>query len=581
MSPKTKSRASKRSTNNKRSFMSTLTLKRLSPKTLGLAFIALFALIGGMLVFASRAETVPMSCPISWKPAYSTNTGEGGGGFGAGREGSRVHAGVDFGANSVGVKIGTPVYAPRSGNVTGGPAQGYGIKADLYTGTYTFRFAHLSRIVKTGPVEEGDLIAYTGDTGVGTAHLHLEIRQGKGGTPINPGPSYTACKPGGGSSAPTTSSSSQLPTTGSRPTSWTMTTCSGVVLRPGSSHACVKVLQAFIRDILGLVPNSMSGVYDAQTQKIVNFMQGNWKLNPDSIVGPATWGMFNKIVDLEESGGGGALEGYYGADIDTLIARPPQPGRPGAPGASIGQGTGGQGGAGGTATGNNTVGGDGGAGGSGTCTGGCKPGAPGTSTSGQPGTSNPGTANQGTSGASGASGTRGSAGTSGGSGQQGSRGSQGGVSIGGQSQGTSYSGSTSSSSSSSRPPTTKQYVLRSHASGRCLDSNGTSSGKDSQLWDCTGNANQKWGFASDGTIRLGANGMCLEVEGGKTANGTPAQIYSCNGGSHQRWQWKSDGTIRSAATGKCLDVQDNKLTNGTDIQIWDCFGTANQKWGSW
>lgn len=89
----------------------------------------------------------------------------------------RLHPGIDFG-----VGCGTPVYAAAAGSmVSAGYAGGYGNRividhgwlggADLAT-TYN----HLSRIVVgSGEISRGQLIAYSGTTGLSTGcHLHFE-----------------------------------------------------------------------------------------------------------------------------------------------------------------------------------------------------------------------------------------------------------------------------------------------------------------------------------------------------------------------------------------------------------------------
>lgn len=550
-------------------------------------FVLIFALISGTAVYLAEADTA-IACPISKGRKITSPYGDR---IHPITKKKKFHAGVDIASDND-----DPVYAAQAGTVSvkgsAGSKSGYGLEINLSGSSYNFKYAHLSKeLVSSDPdkkVDAGQLIGYTDTSGAVTGpHLHLEMRNKSGGL-INPFPHYKDCS-GGGASTPVTGGSSSSPSTKT-----VTAVCHDNTWRKGDRGPCIEHIQYHLLDIgVGIGPsNRVDGIFGPGVEEAVKFAQTNIiKINPIGIVGPATWAGLHKamqdfvpVVDWtfvpDSQQKVVPIQSGIGPIDDTVSApefKPPQPGSPGAPGASIGQGTGGTGGTGGTATGNNTVGGNGGNGGSGTCVGGCKPGQAGTSTPGQPGTSNPGTATQGSAGSSGAAGTRGTSGTSGTSGTQGSKGTQGGIFIGGQSQ----SSGSSSTSSSSTPPISKQYVLRSHASGRCLDSDGTTSGKDSQIWDCLGNANQKWGFASDGTIRLGANGMCLEVEGGKTANGSPVQIYSCNGGSHQRWQWNNDGTIRSTATGKCLDVEDNKLDNGSDIQIWDCFGTANQKWGSW
>lgn len=96
--------------------------------------------------------------------------------FGAARDGgSRSHKGLDFA-----VPIGTEVISYVSGTVVGVRERGgYGktvqVKAD--DGTYHF-FAHLDGYnVRAGQrVAPGQVLAYTGDTGVGTGpHLHWEV----------------------------------------------------------------------------------------------------------------------------------------------------------------------------------------------------------------------------------------------------------------------------------------------------------------------------------------------------------------------------------------------------------------------
>lgn len=92
----------------------------------------------------------------------------------------RLHSGTDMRA-----ACGTPVYASEAGEVVrAGPSSGYGNLIVVDHGTVAGRavataYAHNSRFA-AGPgdtVERGQLIAYSGSTGVGTAcHLHFEVR---------------------------------------------------------------------------------------------------------------------------------------------------------------------------------------------------------------------------------------------------------------------------------------------------------------------------------------------------------------------------------------------------------------------
>ncbi|HTY10625.1 MAG TPA: M23 family metallopeptidase [Bacteroidota bacterium] len=89
----------------------------------------------------------------------------------------RMHEGVDISND-----IGTPVYATGDGVIesAGGTGGGYGIAVEVNHGFgYKSWYAHLLRpTVRVGQkVHRGDLIAYSGNSGLSTApHLHYEVR---------------------------------------------------------------------------------------------------------------------------------------------------------------------------------------------------------------------------------------------------------------------------------------------------------------------------------------------------------------------------------------------------------------------
>jgi murein DD-endopeptidase MepM/ murein hydrolase activator NlpD len=133
-----------------------------------------------------RAEAIPQMPAIL--PIQGTLTS----GFGMRRHPIlrvyRAHNGVDFA-----VPVGTPVYATGDGIIEqAGMNSGYGLtirirhpKAERVT-----LYAHLSRAaegIRQGVrVQRGQLIAYSGNTGLSTApHLHYEIHD-LNGEPINP-----------------------------------------------------------------------------------------------------------------------------------------------------------------------------------------------------------------------------------------------------------------------------------------------------------------------------------------------------------------------------------------------------------
>lgn len=110
-----------------------------------------------------------------------------------GRFGERIHPvthvksfhnGVDIAA-----EIGTSIHCPWSGTVIKSDSKheeikdkgGIEVKVKHDNG-YTTGYAHLSKslVVVGDKVEEGDVIALSGNTGIGTgAHLHMTLRNEK------------------------------------------------------------------------------------------------------------------------------------------------------------------------------------------------------------------------------------------------------------------------------------------------------------------------------------------------------------------------------------------------------------------
>jgi cytochrome c len=115
------------------------------------------------------------------------------------------------------------------------------------------------------------------------------------------------------------------------------------------------------------------------------------------------------------------------------------------------------------------------------------------------------------------------------------------------------------------------------ANGSCVDVNGggTADGTKVQLWSCTGGANQQW-TRTGSTFR--ALGKCLDVNGAGTADGTVVQLWTCNGGAAQNWTPQSNGSLVNPNSGKCLDANGGSTANGTQLIIWTCHGGANQRW---
>ncbi|UOB21518.1 LysM peptidoglycan-binding domain-containing protein [Macrococcus armenti] len=98
---------------------------------------------------------------------YSPNSPVPGYGFNGGR-----HYGVDFAT-----PIGTTIHAPTSGTVSQQSNHGGGMVARLLSGKIAQYFLHLSKVLKTGPVKQGEAIAKTGNSGAWTTgpHLHYQV----------------------------------------------------------------------------------------------------------------------------------------------------------------------------------------------------------------------------------------------------------------------------------------------------------------------------------------------------------------------------------------------------------------------
>jgi murein DD-endopeptidase MepM/ murein hydrolase activator NlpD len=146
-------------------------------------------LAGPATIHSLRSGSRSHSAPVATAPVrfYRPVPGPIGDGFGAPREGGRLHAGIDFP-----VPYGTLVAAGGVGTTifAGYNRKGYGnLVVIQHRLGYTSWYAHLSRVtswVGEG-VSGGTRIGYVGATGHATGpHLHFEVRYRN--VPIDPAP---------------------------------------------------------------------------------------------------------------------------------------------------------------------------------------------------------------------------------------------------------------------------------------------------------------------------------------------------------------------------------------------------------
>ena len=129
------------------------------------------------------------------------------------------------------------------------------------------------------------------------------------------------------------------------------------------------------------------------------------------------------------------------------------------------------------------------------------------------------------------------------------------------------------------PPVGTAVALTNPQSNRCLDVAGSdpTPGARTIIWDCHGDANQRWTRTAAGELRVFGD-RCLDVDGNGTVNGTKIQIWTCNGGPSQRFTFGPNGAMVGAGSGKCVDVTAGGTANGTLIELWECNNTGAQRW---
>ncbi|XXY21448.1 RICIN domain-containing protein [Sorangium sp. So ce216] len=122
------------------------------------------------------------------------------------------------------------------------------------------------------------------------------------------------------------------------------------------------------------------------------------------------------------------------------------------------------------------------------------------------------------------------------------------------------------------------YVCLSLLLGACAASNPESSEETAQDAGAVIVSSVTEG---DYIVRSLATGKCLDVSSASVANGADVQEWSCNGTNAQRFHVSPVGDgyfkIVNVNSGKALDVRDASTAESTRIQQWDYVGRANQQ----
>jgi hypothetical protein len=117
----------------------------------------------------------------------------------------------------------------------------------------------------------------------------------------------------------------------------------------------------------------------------------------------------------------------------------------------------------------------------------------------------------------------------------------------------------------------------------CLDVKGdkVAAGQEVQLYNCSGNPNQRWNFVDQPNNAMniqGIGGFCLDVANGSMADGTPTNLYPCGPEKpNQSFRLFQDGEVREVHSNRCLTVA--SPAPGQQLTLSTCSqDNLNQVW---
>jgi len=123
--------------------------------------------------------------------------------------------------------------------------------------------------------------------------------------------------------------------------------------------------------------------------------------------------------------------------------------------------------------------------------------------------------------------------------------------------------------------------LVAELNGLCLDirNGGLANPRAIQTLKCSGNPDQRWTWAADGTLR--ALDECLDVTGPTKDGVALVGLTACTGSPTQQWRYTTSREIVSAPTGRlCLEIVGSDADEGAVLQIRTCRNAPNQRWTS-
>ena len=92
--------------------------------------------------------------------------------------------------------------------------------------------------------------------------------------------------------------------------------------------------------------------------------------------------------------------------------------------------------------------------------------------------------------------------------------------------------------------------------------------------------NQAWVWENYQIRLAGSNdpGKCIDLPGGDAKNGNYLWLWECTGDASQKWSLDGGQIKLTSNPTFCVDLPGSDVSNGNRLWIWECNGGANQQW---